>query len=185
VAVAWSSALSPLLTAVGGVISPRVASQTAVGAGATSLAKATRLGSAMGIVAGFFVLILTPLAVPMLFGNEFRAAIPAALILVVGATFGGMNVILQEGARGLGHPTVVLWSEGCSVLVGGAVLLVLLPPLGILGAAIASLVAYATTTGVLVLQIGRITGCSPSTLLLPASEDWVLIRSRLAQFIAR
>jgi O-antigen/teichoic acid export membrane protein len=185
IAASWSAALFPLVGAVGSVLFPRVAGQVGERERVASLSQGTRLGSVASLVAASIVLVATPFAIPLLFGTAFAPAIPAGLILVAAAGVAGLNGILQEGARGLGHPIVILWSEGLGVVVGVSFLLVLLPLYGIVGAAMASLVGYSVTTAVLVYSIGRITGCGPMALICPNRGDLMMLRERIRALVAR
>jgi O-antigen/teichoic acid export membrane protein len=89
--------------------------------------------------------ILSPKLLPLLFGPQFREAVPATIILLIGTVILGCNYILSDGLRGLGYPLIPSIAElaGLVVTVGG--LLLVLRTLGILGAAWVSLASYNTT----------------------------------------
>jgi len=171
VAVAWGGAVSPLLSAVGIVLFPRVASQPSVAGSMSTLAKGFSLTMALGIVIGGLVLILTPIAVPLIFGVEFKAAVPPAMLLVLGGVVSSIKGTLGEGVRGLGESKVILLGEGLGLAVTAAGLILLLRPAEMIGAATASVLGYCVTTWVLIAQIRRRTGYTLKFLLWPWEDS--------------
>jgi O-antigen/teichoic acid export membrane protein len=181
VAVAWSSAVNPLLSAVGTVLFPKVASQDGRDQQARAFAQGCRLGTLLSVCMASTLIVLTPWGVSILFGIEFTPAIPSAFILVVAGAIAGLNSVMEEGLRGLGYPASVMQAEFSGLVVTAISLLVLLSPLGILGAALASLFSYGTVTIFLATHARRLTGYSLSVLLFPTGRDihvgWVRVRT--------
>ena len=155
VAVTWSSATAPIFSAVGPVLFPRLSAISDSAQQNLVLTRVTRLAIAAILGLTVVLLVITPVALPWLFGNAYRPAVPAALILVVANAFSSLNLILTDGLRGLGRPRSVLVAELVGLVVTGVLLLLLLRPFGILGAAVASLVAYATVSGWLAVSVNR------------------------------
>lgn len=178
-AVAWSGAAAPILNAVGAVMTPAVASAMDVAHGARRLAAGTRVTSALAIVICITLAVVTPIAIPILFGERFRASIPAALVLIPAAGVLGLNQVLQEGLRGLGRPYAVLRAELVGLAVTAVALIVMLWPLGIMGAALASLGGYAAVMAALLAEARSAIGASPAMLLVPHRNE---INSRLRHF---
>jgi O-antigen/teichoic acid export membrane protein len=146
VAVAWSAAAHPLAEVVAHNAVPALA-------GTKDTWQRARLVYRTGAVAaiGTSVLLLaaTPILLPLIFGAEFRPAIPVALVMVFAGAVEAINSVGAECLRGVGRPRAVPVAE----CVGLAVTLVALPLLvlmaGIVGAAAASLLTY---TAILVAQ---------------------------------
>ncbi|MCS4058427.1 O-antigen/teichoic acid export membrane protein [Salinibacter ruber] len=109
-------------------------------------------GGLLVVSAGIGVLLI-PYVLPFLFGAEYTSAIFSAQILCVAMTVMGMRNILNNGVRGLGYPQYPLYGEVTSLVVTAAGLWGLLPLLGIEGAAITSLLAYATGAAI-VYELG-------------------------------
>jgi len=174
-AVAWSGAVSPLVTAVGTVLFPSVAQQTEAPARAAVLAQGSRLALLLTASAATVVGVLTWPGLRVLFGPEFGPAVPAALVLVAGASIVGYGFVLQEGLRGLGLPRAVLRAELTGLAVSMAVLAVLLPLLGILGAAMASVAGYSAVVAVVLRHIRRATGMRFADLLVPGRDDVIRV----------
>jgi O-antigen/teichoic acid export membrane protein len=185
VAVAWSGALAPLLNSVGAVLFPRVAMETSLPAQTKALARGTRLTVTLALVMSVPLMAITPTAIVLLFGRDFSAAIPAALILILAGAVLSLDSVLEEGLRGLGFTRAIFWGESGGVVVTVIALGLTLSPLGIVGAALSSLLGYSVTASLLLFQLWRITGCSLALFLLPRSTDFQLARQQLVNVIGR
>lgn len=186
VAVAWSGAVQPLLTAIGTVLFPNVASQPDRDQQALAFAQGTRFGVFGAIVMTIIFMVLTPWLLPFLFGARFAAAITAALVLVVASAIASVSSIMEDGLRGLGHPTAVMWAEFAGLVVTAISLWFLLRPLGIMGAALSSLLGYSAVAILLITQGRWLTGCSATALLMPTltelAENWKRLKVFMETF---
>jgi O-antigen/teichoic acid export membrane protein len=153
VAAAWSGAIAPIINAVGPVLFPRLSKDADRTQQRILVSSVVRITSLVILILTVLLLVLTPFMVPFLFGSAYRDAVPAAQILVVAGAFGNLNLTLEDGLRGLGRPRQVLIAEVIGMAVTAVLLWLLLPLLNILGAAVASVVAYATITLCLVHAI--------------------------------
>lgn len=103
-------------------------------------------------------------AIPLVFGPGFRGAVWPAEVLVAGAVLLGAKEVLAGGSQALGNPLLESKAELAALVVTVAALLVLLPPLGILGAAVASVLSYGTSLAVVVRGLHRTNAVSPADL---------------------
>jgi len=181
VAAAWSAAVIPLLNALGNVLLPALASRADQEGSGQRLAQATRLAAVLALVGCVVLMVLTPTAIVMLFGERYRASIPCALVLVPAGTFLALNFVLQEGLRALGHPYAVLWSEIAGLFVTVAGLALMLGPLGIMGGANSSLAGYFAVTVALVYNARRLVGVSAIELFWPRVDEVRLGIRRIAE----
>jgi O-antigen/teichoic acid export membrane protein len=110
----------------------------------------------------------------VLFGESYRAAIPAALVLILAGTILGLNSVLEEGLLGLGHPYAILWAELAGLITTGAGLALTLRRLGLMGGAISSLAGYSTVCAALLYAAHRLIGTTPAMLLRPRIGEMVL-----------
>lgn len=178
-AVAWSTAVFLMPNAIGNVLFPKIASSAASPVQrAELLAQGVRIGILTSGTVGIFLLALTPYAIPLLFGRAFAAAVPVAYILIVAAMICGLNIIFEESLRGLGDTQGVFWGEGCGLAITVLSLVLLLKPLGIVGAGVASILGYGTTCAVLIVRICGATGFS-LVGLLPRRADLHFLGLRL------
>jgi O-antigen/teichoic acid export membrane protein len=81
-------------------------------------------------------------AIVLLFGDEFTAAVPAFQILLIGLAAHGANGVLTGYNVGIGRPEFNTYTALAGLVVTVAGDLLLIPPYGVIGAAIASSVAY-------------------------------------------
>ncbi|MBF6571129.1 MAG: oligosaccharide flippase family protein [Candidatus Binataceae bacterium] len=171
VAVAWSGAVAPIVNAVGTVMLPSVASAADREQAVRRLGAGTRATALMACLISTAVVASAPLAIVFFFGAPYRGAIPSALVLAPAAGVLGINFTLQEGLRGLGRPYLVLRAEVIGLAVTAIALAVMLRPMGILGAALASVGGYVTVMVVLLAGARSSIGASPAMLLLPHRDE--------------
>jgi O-antigen/teichoic acid export membrane protein len=185
VAVAWSSAINPLMNAVGAVLFPRVAGHGEYADRLRSFAQGSRLAALLALITTPVLFFLTPLGLVLLFGRKFNAAIPAGLILVPAGGIAALNTVVEEGFRGFGRPVVILHAELAGLVTTIVCLYLLLRPMGIVGASIASILGYSTVMAVLLFHVRCLTGESPVALLLPNSADLQLGINQLLVLVRR
>ena len=184
-AVAWSSLVSPLFQAVGVVIFPHVAAHETTSEQVSALTRILRLAVPMAMAVGVIIAVITPIGLPFLFGHRFDESRSCGVVLVFAAAILGINNMLEEGLRGLGAPKAAMWSEFGGLIVTAALLVLLLKPMGIMGAAIASLGGYGTVAILLLYWTRQLTEYSLLELLLPRGSEvmemydraWLLLRT--------
>jgi O-antigen/teichoic acid export membrane protein len=180
VAVVWSLSLSPCLGAVATTLFPHVASHAGSERQRRAFIDVVKLSGAAALLAAAGLALMTPWILPLVFGPEFAPSVPAALTLVLAAAALGFNQVLEEGLRGLGRPTAVLWSEVVGLAISVVLLVLLLRPLGIIGAALASLCGYASVTALLLRSARDIIGLPLSEIIIPRRRElragwkWIL-----------
>jgi O-antigen/teichoic acid export membrane protein len=93
-----------------------------------------------------------------LFGAEFEAAVPAFQILLIGLAAHGADGVLSGYNVGIGRPELNTYTALAGMLVTVIADIMLIPPYGLVGAAIASSIAYtvkaATFTGIFLFTSG-------------------------------
>ena len=171
VAVAWAAIMTPLFQAIGIVVFPHIASQAVRDRQVSALTGILRLGVPLAVIVAAGLAVLTPWGLPVVFGVGFKAAEAPAVVLVFGGAILAINQMFEEGLRGLGAPKAVMWSELCGLIVTLVSLGLLLKPMGIMGAAIASLLGYGTVAIQLLYRTRQLTGCALPALLLPRCSE--------------
>jgi O-antigen/teichoic acid export membrane protein len=120
--------------------------------------KAKRAAKWVGVVLVGLALpagVLAGPAVRLLYGEAFLPAVPAFLWLLPGIVALGVNTILMNYFASEGMPAVVVWSPALASLVNIGLNLWLLPTLGIVGASLASTVAYGMMLCISMVYIQR------------------------------
>lgn len=179
IAVTWSGATAPIINSIGSVMFPSVASITSEFDKVESLSKTTRISSVIILIITITLLIITPIAIPIIFGQSYIPSIPSAMILVVASIPLSLNIILAEGFRGYGYTRGVLIGEIIGLLIMAISLIVLLPKYYIVGASLASLIGYLTTTITLVFLLSQKTGYSFDNFIIPQRRDFIDIYTRI------
>ena len=122
------------------------------------------------LLAGALAVLAKPL-LQVLYGTAFEPAVSALWLLLPGvAVFGGASVLAAHLA-GLGRPGLNLRVAAVSLVVTVALNLLLVPQLGMNGAALASTASYVTTWGLTALLFSRATGVSIRRVLAPRRAD--------------
>jgi O-antigen/teichoic acid export membrane protein len=169
-AVTLSTAASSLVVAAGTALSPRVA----VGDAALA-ARACRVTVFAVVAFGALMAATSPWTVPFVFGGPFRAAIPMLLILLVAGAFLAPVQLLGSALTALDNPAADARGQLAGLAVTVPALIVLVPALGGVGAAWASLLAYVVSFAVIVVAASRTLRLPARALLLVAPSDarWV------------
>ena len=143
VAVSLSLLPIPLVSAIGNVAFPHLAAQ---GAMTRRIRRLQRLAVIYSVLLTAGMLVPFVLAaywlVPLIFGPAYSNAVPLLWILTPGALFLGCGQVVGDLLRGCNRPGAVAWAQGFAAVFTVALLLALLPVIGVYGAAVASTVAY-------------------------------------------
>lgn len=147
----------PMVSAIGYVAFPWLASQRAVTGATLQLQRLAILGSAAITAA-----MLVPLAVvarwvvPLVFGAAYGGAVPLLWMLTPGAVFLACGQVTGDLLRGRNRPIVVAWAQGLAAIFTVGLLIALLPVVGVAGAAIASTIAYGVAFAAMLRSLWRL-----------------------------
>src|SRR6185312_10278454 len=135
--------LTQLIMVVGGAVSTAVFSR--VGSGVDMPAEAAERTAALSrgvvVIQSMLAVLLAVLAVPLLvlvYGSDFEAAASPIWLLLPGVVALGAGSVLAAHLAGLGRPDLNLLGSLASLAVTLPLDLLLIPPLGMNGAALAS-----------------------------------------------
>lgn len=142
VAASFSAVIVPVAASTGTVMLARVSAR-----GSAEVRASVRVALMLcALVAGGVCLVLAPTARPvvrLLFGRRFVGAVTPLRILLPGVVALALSSVLSDTLRGLGRPLTAARAEVIGAVSTVILLVALIPPLGIRGAAIASTVSYA------------------------------------------
>jgi O-antigen/teichoic acid export membrane protein len=170
-AVAWSGLIMPALTALSQVLFPMILSVRDSTRQYELLGKSLRLTTICAAVCAGALIVVTPAAIPFIYGKSFQGAALPACILAVGAVFLSINSVLSEGFRAIGLPKFPMYGELAGFLATGSLLAILLPRWPLVGASVASVISYGVTTTVLIVCAARTDGTSVMHLVAPRLAD--------------
>lgn len=131
----------------------------------------------------------SPLLVRLMFGDAFSGAIPMVVVLAFASIPLSANLMLTSACSAAGHPRLAAKAEFLAVAITIPGLLLAVPWIGAIGAALVSALAYSVTTGYLVHLSRRLFGGTWGQFLKPGRSDLTLViqmgRARLAVWARR
>ncbi|MDD3563569.1 MAG: polysaccharide biosynthesis C-terminal domain-containing protein [Candidatus Cloacimonetes bacterium] len=123
--------------------------------------------------------ILGSFLIPIVYGAAFARATWVTIILLPGVLFACIPRIASPWFYAQGKPQIHLWITFCSFALNLGANLILIPRMGINGAALATTIAYAVYGVWYVLQLALGEKFGFAALLKPNLQDWQLIRGLL------
>lgn len=123
-------------------------------------------------VLGVGLLLVAGVALPLLFGREYREAVTAFRILVPGIVIFGLGRIFSTYfTNALGRPRTPLLIAATSLAISVPLSFALIPRFGMNGAAAATTISYSASMLLAVLLFRRETGISVRGILLLNGDD--------------
>ncbi len=140
-------------------------------------ARSLRLSILITVVVAAALVVVVPVALPLIFGSTFAPSVRIFYLLLPGTMLYGLTslILYYQVARG-----IVYWKVSVAVAVLNALgNFVLVPRVGAAGAAVASSVSYATYFVAILYTMVRDTGVPLRRLLVPTPDD-VRLLARVA-----
>ncbi len=173
VAVTISAVTFGVGAAVSSAIYPRVA-----GGDGLLAARACRITVLLVATVSVALAILTPWMVPLVFGDDFRAAVPMTLILLASSIPASATIVVTAALTAANQPSAPLRAELVTLALAMPALIVLLPPYGGNGAAVISLLTYTLRVTLQLRAAQRTFDCSGWSFVMVKREDlrWIMAR---------
>jgi O-antigen/teichoic acid export membrane protein len=136
-----------------------------------------RMTLLLAVPATAIVGVIAPLVVPLVYGPAFRASVTPTLLLIPSSIALSFLITAESCMSAMGRPGRVSLAEALGTSLGIIGLLLLLRPLGVAGAALASSTDACVTAVAMVVfyrKLGQVT-------LLPRRGDLALLRRRIDQ----
>jgi O-antigen/teichoic acid export membrane protein len=124
------------------------------------------------------IAIAGPLAIHVMYGARFAAAVPVFRILLVEVVLGGATWILVQAYMAVGRPGVVTTLQACGLALSVPLMVVLIPRFGLVGAALALLISTSVRLILTVAGYRRLLRV-PIPPLLASVDDVLLVWRRL------
>lgn len=171
VAVTLSSGVLLIGNSAAMVAMPAIASQGRSYDRKNAFIQCFRFSFWLSVACAVFLAAMMPGLTGLLFGEEFIPSVKVAQILAVAAILSSMNKVLQAGLKATNKPLKAGVAEFLGLGAALPLLLLLLPRLGIMGAAIASSTAYSVSFMYMLFMVIRHMGCRISELFTLKSND--------------
>lgn len=139
VAVSLSVLAGPLVMAFGHVAFPSLARGERVVETVRTVIKGSVV---LSVVCLSVILTAAPIVVPVLFGSGYESVTAILFVLAPGAAVVVVNQVLGDVLRGLGRPGAVAMCEWAGIVSTVAGLVLLVPHVGVMGAAVTSTATY-------------------------------------------
>lgn len=182
VSLAMSELLWHVPNAAGQVLYPKTA--------ASSKAEADRFTPE--VARHVFYLTLIPAAVVwtaaapltgLLFGHNFLPASGPIKLLLPGAVLLSVSKVLGSHLSAGGNPQYNSTASAISLFFSAALCLLLIPRMGLAGAATATSLSYLANFCVMFYFFRKVSGCGPAEIFLPQRGDLTFYRGLLARFL--
>lgn len=170
VAVRLSEITATLASSVADALMPEVAASHADRA-EQLLGRSLRLTLYTHLLLLVPLWISAPLVLRHVYGESFLAATATMRILLLASVVLSAGGVMISGLRGFGHPGLSTIARLASAVVTVVLLLLLLPRLGIVGAAVASLLGYGVTMLIAAFWLVRKRDLKVWGYLRPRRED--------------
>lgn len=171
VAVSLTTGVTIIGVSISMVTLPRIASANNNVIRLKMISNLTRGTTWLSIFLALAMISLSDRIVIKIFGEDFQPAIFIAKILLLAAVPLSINRVLQTSLKALNQPLQAGVVEIFSAIITISFLLILLPSMGIIGAALTSLVAYSASFLILIYIFKKKYGVSVNKLLLIRLED--------------
>ncbi|MFE4196032.1 lipopolysaccharide biosynthesis protein [Paenarthrobacter sp. NPDC056912] len=139
VAVSLGEIPAVLAGAVRNVVFSSDAGGSHDGENTARLQQTARLTAAAAGLASIGIGVLLPWAIPMLFGATFSSAVAVTWVILAGVTLGTPGSVAGAGLSARGRPGLRSWGMVIAAVVNTLILLVTVPVLGAMGAALSTL----------------------------------------------
>jgi O-antigen/teichoic acid export membrane protein len=138
---------------------------------AATTVRVVQLGVAALLLTAPLLWLAARLLVPWVLGPAYAASLPLMALLLPGALlFGGASALSAYFTNHAGQPQVPAQVAGLSLLMNAALALLLVPRLGMAGAALAASLAYTASVLLLAWRFARHAGLPLSSVLRPGAQ---------------
>lgn len=173
VAVSVAYLTASFISAVATALFPRVAQGDE-----EVIPRASRISVLLVVLGGFSLAAVSPVAIPFVFGSDFKNAVPMAMVLLVGSVLVAVNQVLGSALAAAGHPDAVMRAQMYALAVSVPALLLVLPSSGGIGASVIATVTNGIAAGVVLRRSTMTWGGGLADYLVPRASDLSWLRFR-------
>jgi O-antigen/teichoic acid export membrane protein len=183
VAVTLTSVTGLVGSSTAVVALPAVASATSAAERASQARRLVAVTLAASVAVTVPVILALPQLIHLFFGHAYAAAASPGRVLLVAAVAFSVGRVLGAVLRALGRPLDAGLAELGALVATLLGLALLLPRIGIMGAALTSLGAYLLSAAWQAARVARTVGVTPAALLLPDRDALAVVPRIAAAFV--
>lgn len=150
---------------------PKVANMAGNEQKAVVLGRYLRLAVAVALVGTAVIYVLADWLLALLYGEAFRGAAPLLHVLVLMTVPLAAKSILIQGCKAFDHARPIGRTEGIALAVNALALVILMPRIGVVGAAWAAVLSQSCAVLYLLSVVRGAFGASAGELLRPRAAD--------------
>ncbi len=132
--------------------------------------RAARVTTALTLVSGVILITALPLILPLLYGRNFAAAVKVAQILTVESIIASATIVHVQTFMATNRPTMAAVLQLAGLALAVPLMLVLIPRIGLAGAAIALLASTVARFIVILVSYPLLLKLPPPALILNAGD---------------
>ncbi|GAC1566797.1 MAG: hypothetical protein NVS2B3_01530 [Vulcanimicrobiaceae bacterium] len=140
VALSVSRVLNIIFVAVNMVLSPELVGRTPHDM-TEYLGRSIRITIFFGAIGALLIAAVVPILLPRLYGGDFGASVPVVFVLLGDILLSGPTSTIAEAFKASGRPGLVTMIEAATLASSVVLMITIIPRLGVIGAAIALLLA--------------------------------------------
>jgi O-antigen/teichoic acid export membrane protein len=152
--------------------------------GVENTSRLSRIALFLVLNVSLFLFFTIDFFMPLFYGSDFKEASVVFKVLLIGIAPFSITTIIASYFIGIGLMKFNVYCSIIGFLVGLVFDWVLIPKLGIMGAAIATIVAYFCSTMFTVFIYCSKTGSSLNNLLIIKKEDFSIIKEKFSKSLA-
>ena len=149
------------------------------------LSASARISTFLSAIAALFLGITMLWWIPFLFSEDFRPAIPVAAVLLAAVVLGTPGSIAGSGLSARGRPGLRSISLLIACLVNIAMLVLLAPTFGAMGAALATLVGNVLSSNLNLVFLYRTFGINPLQFYGLRRNDFTILAGFIKRILRR
>lgn len=141
--------------------------------------RTARLNILIALTASIVIISTSWLFIPLIFSSSFYPAVAASQILAIGIVFISQQFVFASYFRAINKLRIPAIASWAGVLITVTLDIFLIPKYGIIGAAWATTLAYATTAIYLIVKAKHVLGFSMKNILFVQVSDirWMLSKN--------
>jgi len=183
VAMSVHMSTTGLVTLLGSLLFPKVAAAEDDKARAEAMGPYLRLALILSLGGGLLLLVLAPWLMVWIYGAAYEPTVLSVQVFAVGTAPTAGKALLSQAFKAIGQPRSIILAEGAALAANAIALVVLIPVCGILGAAIAFVLAQALGFAVLAAALRRQLGMAILPLFTPSRRDVSFVAQQLKNVI--